>query len=59
LTVFYFKNKKKYGVRRFVHFAVLCNEKYWYSENSAANPNFKKSPDIGLKIPRAFFKKNP
>jgi hypothetical protein len=24
-------------------FWVLCIAKYWYGENSAANPNFKKS----------------
>jgi hypothetical protein len=36
--------KKKYGVRRFVDFAVLCNEKYRYGKNSATNPNFEKIP---------------
>jgi hypothetical protein len=37
-------------VRRFMHFGVLCIEKYRFGENSAANPNFKKIPLNTLKV---------
>jgi hypothetical protein len=51
-------------VRRFVHFGVLCIEKYRYGENSAANLNLEKSfyyfksPDNGLKNAQNVFQNN-
>jgi hypothetical protein len=41
---------------------VLVIDKYWYGENSVANPNLKnhfKGPDIYFKNVHNIFKKDP